>query len=380
MRNLQDINRIAVLYHDQKVGTLAAANSGVLAFQYERSWLSNGFSISPLSLPLSNKVFLAKPHPLNGVFGVFADSLPDGWGRLLVDRTLSKHGINPHSIGPLARLSIVGSSGMGALEYQPETTLELQIANHNFDQIAEECAHLLETSYSEDLDELFVLGGSSGGARPKILTRINDEDWIIKFASSTDPSSIGFDEYLISNIARTCGITMSETRLFPSKRCKGYFGVKRFDRLKTKNNPHGKVHMISSAALLETSHRIPNLDYETLMRLVIRLTNSEKAVEQLFRLMCFNVYIGNRDDHSKNFSFLYDENHDDWCLAPAYDLTQNSGLYGEHSTTINEKGRNISLDDLLAVGVNAGLSKAKARSIAMFIYEVVSDANLLTKD
>ena len=102
---------------------------------------------------------------------------------------------------------------------------------------------MLSADFSNDLDQLFVLGGSSGGARPKILTTINGEEWLIKFPSSVDAPDIGEMEYHISNLARTCGIDMPETRLFPSRRCAGYFGVKRFDRIPLTNGEIGKVHM-----------------------------------------------------------------------------------------------------------------------------------------
>ncbi|MTH39164.1 type II toxin-antitoxin system HipA family toxin, partial [Veillonella dispar] len=124
------------------------------------------------------------------------------------------------------------------------------------------------------------------------------------------------------------------------------------------------VHMVSAGALLETSHRIPNLDYETLMRLTLKLTDSFEEVVRLYRLMCFNVLAGNRDDHAKNFSYLYDEDRAVWTLSPAYDLTRNAGMNGEHATTVNGKGKGIGLDDLVSVGVKAGLSKSSARTIA----------------
>ncbi len=368
--------RVRVLMHGRVVGTVAVASGGVLAFEYSREWLRDGFSISPLSLPLEQRVFVAKPHPLDGVFGVFDDSLPDGWGRLLVDRTLARHGVSPSSIGPLERLSIVGSSGMGALEYRPQTTLPVSVGGVDFDEIAEECARVLKTDASDDLDTLFALGGSSGGARPKILTTIEGEEWIVKFASSVDPPSIGRDEYHIMQAARACGICVPETRLFPSKRCDGYFGVKRFDR---ENGTGGqrKIHMVSAGALLETSHRMPNLDYETLMRLTLRMTQSAEDMEQLYRLMCFNVFIGNRDDHSKNFSYLYDERKSKWSLSPAYDLTCNPGLYGERATTVNGKGREITLQDIIGVGDKAGLSVSCARSVAIDIHDCVQKEGLL---
>jgi serine/threonine-protein kinase HipA len=131
--------------------------------------------------------------------------------------------------------------------------------------------------------------------------------------------------------------------------------------------------MVSAAGLLETSHRIPNLDYDLLMRLTMRLTHDIEQVERLYRLMCFNVYAGNKDDHSKNFSFLYREDREAWVLSPAYDLTPSEGMNGEHATMVNGKGKSITLSDLVAVGERNGLSAKQAAAIAKQVRDVVFD-------
>ena len=161
---------------------------------------------------------------------------------------------------------------------------------------------------------------------------------------------------------------MTETRLFPSKICSGYFGIKRFDRKNRK-----KVHMVSVSGLLETNHRLPNLDYNTLMKLTLELTRNYRDVEQLFRLMCFNVFAHNRDDHSKNFSFLFDDTKKEWHLSPAYDLTYSFSFNGEHATTINGEGKNPTLDDIVAVAKNIGLKEKFAKDIAFDIQEKCSN-------
>ncbi|MDD6957773.1 MAG: HipA domain-containing protein, partial [Spirochaetales bacterium] len=252
--------------------------------------------------------------------------------------------------------------GMGALTYKPEHRFETPQEESDYDKLAQECSKILESQSSDNLDELFKLGGSSGGARPKILTKINGEDWIIKFPSSQDPKYIGEQEYKYSLVAKDCGIKMSETKLFDSKIYSGYFGIKRFDRENGK-----KVHMVSVSGLLETSHRLPNLDYNILMKLTLELTKNYQDIEQLYRLMCFNVFAHNRDDHSKNFSFLYDENKKEWHLSPAYDLTYSSSFNGEHATTINGEGKNPSIDDILSVAKNIGIKEKQARDIALDI-------------
>lgn len=355
---------LKVFYNDILVGTLAKTPERVVAFEYDSDWLNNGFSISPFSLPLIKKVFIPKYESFDGLFGVFNDSLPDGWGRLLVDRLFLKNKINPAEIDNLNRLAVVQDSGMGALTYKPEHKFETENNISDFDILSQECSKILESQNSDNLDELFQLGGSSGGARPKILTSINNEEWIIKFPSSIDPKNIGEKEYQYSLCAKECGINMTETKLFPSKICSGYFGIKRFDR---KNDR--KVHMVSVSGLLETSHRLPNLDYNLLMKLTLELTRNYEDIEQLFRLMCFNVFAHNRDDHSKNFSYLYDDNKKEWYLSPAYDLTYSSSLNGEHATTINGEGKNPSLDDILTVAKNIGLNEKTAKDIALDIQE-----------
>lgn len=353
---------LKVFYNDILVGTLAKTPDRVVAFEYDSEWLNNGFSISPFSLPLIKKVFIPKYDPFGGLFGVFNDSLPDGWGRLLVDRLFLKNKINPNEIDNLNRLAVVQESGMGALTYKPEHRFESGNNISDYDILAQECSKILESQNSENLDELFQLGGSSGGARPKILTSIDNEDWIIKFPSSSDPKNIGEKEYQYSLCAKDCGINMTETRLFPSKICSGYFGIKRFDRKNSK-----KVHMVSVSGLLETSHRLPNLDYNTLMKLTLELTRNYQDIEQLFRLMCFNVFAHNRDDHSKNFSFIFDDTKKEWHISPAYDLTYSFSFNGEHATTINGEGKNPTLEDILAVAKNIGIKEKQAREIVLDI-------------
>ena len=368
------LNKLDVFYHDRHVGTMALYQNRQAAFEYSDDWIADGFSISPFSLPLEKRVFMPKIDPFDGIFGVFADSLPDGWGRLLVDRLMKRNGINPLDIGNLDRLAIVGETGMGALSYRPVITLEEAENDMSLDELAAECEKILQAEYSEELDTLFKLGGSSGGAGPKILTKIDNDDWIIKFPSSYDSKNIGKQEYDYALCAGKCGIDMAPVRLFKSNECHGYFGTKRFDRINTGDGDNVvRRHMVSVSGLLETSHRIPNLDYELLMRLTMILTKDTTECEKLYRLMCFNVFAHNRDDHSKNFSYIYLEDEKRWVLSPAYDLTYSSSLNGEHATTINGNGVNPGIDDLLEVAKKAGLDIKAARTAAEDIRECVKE-------
>lgn len=370
---MKKIKSLYVYYQNRKVGTLARYKEHLAAFEYDKKWLRDGFSISPFSLPLQPGVFIPKLDPFEGLFGVFSDSLPDGWGRLLVDRLMRKNGLQPRNMGNIERLAIVGKSGMGALCYEPDWQLGASESDLELDKIAEECSAILRTDHADHLDELFCMGGSSGGARPKILVTVDGEEWLIKFPSREDDRDIGQQEYRYALCAKACGIEMAETRLFDSKKCEGYFGTKRFDRGKTAEGEEIRTHMISASALLETSHRTPNLDYELLMKLTMRLTEDFSELEKLYRLMCFNVFSHNRDDHSKNFSYLYDEKSQTWRLSPAYDLTYSFSLGGEHATTVHGNGADPGLTDLLAVAEQAGISRIRAKEIAERVEACVWD-------
>lgn len=366
---METVSKLNVFLHGRQVGTVAAYQKYLTAFEYTDGWIASGYSISPFSLPLEKGVKIARIDPFDGIWGVFADSLPDGWGRLLVDRMLRKEGENPELIGNLSRLAIVGDSGMGALEYRPAFHWKSPETYEDFDRLATECRKILHSEEPEDLDTLFALGGSSGGARPKVLLQIDGEDWIVKFPSSADPASIGLMEYDYALCAKACGIEVPEVRLFPSRNSDGYFGSKRFDRIKQVSDLQ-KIHMASVSALLEVSHRIPALDYTSLMTLTWHLTKSTEEIEKMFRLMCFNVFAHNRDDHSNNFSFLCKEGI--WTLAPAYDLTYSNSMGGEHATSIDGEGRNPSLPDILRVAKKAGIKEPEAKRIAGEIEEMVN--------
>lgn len=369
---------LLVKYHDRLVGTLAAMENGKIAFEYADDWLETGFPISPFSLPLEKRVFVPSKPYFRGLFGVFADSLPDAWGNILVNRMLKKNGISVDQISVLDRLAIVGGSGMGALTYEPEYLLEKENGDFDLDVLAAECQKVLQTEYTDALDELYMLGGTSGGARPKIMTEWDQKEWIIKFPAYADGKDAGAMEYAYSLCAKKCGIMMSETRLFPSECCPGYFGTVRFDREKIKDQSGNiytdRRHMLTAAAILELDYEQPCLDYLSLMKLTKILTRDHKTdLEDMFRRMCFNVFAHNRDDHAKNFTFLYDEKKDHWGLAPAYDLTYSNTYYGEHTTSVNGNGIDPGKEELLAVARASGMNERRCAKIADEIYETVTE-------
>ena len=365
---MEPVSKIEVFCSDNHVGTIAAYQKYKTAFEYSQEWIQKGFSISPFSLPLEPGVKIAEPIPFEGLFGIFYDSLPDGWGRLLVDRMLRRDGFRPEEVSALSRLSIVGKSGMGALEYKPVYQWKNETVIRDLDRLAQECEKILLSEESEDLDALFRMGGSSGGARPKVLMKIDGEEWIIKFPSSDDPADSGLMEYEYNLCARECGVIVPDFQLFPSEQCSGFFGCKRFDREQTENGMK-KIHMASASALLEVSHRIPSLDYTSLMALTWQLTKQAEDLKRLFTLMCFNVFAHNRDDHSNNFSFLCEEGI--WRLAPAYDLTYSDSVGGEHATMVNGEGKNPGRKEILEVAKKAGIRENDAREIAEKVEDTV---------
>ena len=163
-------DKLIVKYHGQVVGTLALTpDNRLCAFEYDSYWLSNGFSISPLELPLKSGLFLAKHQPFHGNFGIFEDSLPDGYGRYLLHKALLREGINDADLSALDRLSIVGNGGMGALTYHPETIIVKENNTSNFDLLQEKALEVLKEKQDIDAGLLLYNSGNSGGARPKAI-------------------------------------------------------------------------------------------------------------------------------------------------------------------------------------------------------------------
>jgi serine/threonine-protein kinase HipA len=351
----------------RKVGRLAFKDRRVL-FEYDPSFIASGVEISPIKLPLRPGVAIADTKIFDGLFGVFNDSLPDGWGRLLLDRAVEKHGIDRGQLNPLDRLAYVGRHGMGALSYEPE----LGSGNPDdaplvLDRLAEESAAVLAGRNEEVFEELLRLNGSSSGARPKIVAQVsNDKEeiihgrqelqpgfahWIIKFPSSQDAPDVGAIEYAYSLMAKEAGVEMSETHLFCTKRNK-YFGTKRFDRERD-----ARIHMHSLGGLIHADHRSPSVDYEMVLRVTLALTRNIKDAEKAYALACFNVLAHNRDDHVKNFSFLLNARNE-WIFAPAYDLVFSYGPGGEQSMLVMGEGRDPGTTQLEVLGKKHGLKNA----------------------
>ena len=117
---MNKVNHIEVLIDKRTIGKIALTSNQLCAFEYDGKWLEDGYSISPFELPLERGVKISRAMPFDGGFGVFDDSLPDGWGLIILDRYLRLHNINPNELTILDRLSLVGKNGRGALEFIPD--------------------------------------------------------------------------------------------------------------------------------------------------------------------------------------------------------------------------------------------------------------------
>lgn len=360
-----DVKKINVLLRDEPVGTLQRdPANGVCVFEYDKGWLANGFSLSPTELPLQSGLFYADKDKFGGGFAVFEDSLPDGYGLYLLDRMLRKQNTSLMELNPLQRLSIIGTAGMGALTYLPmmkgfHAQKELEdIAQ--LDHLQEEALKVLSEKGVGDESYLYYNSANSGGARPKTALRSRDgSHWLVKFRHVYDPEDIGKSEFLYMKTARACGITIPRIGLVKDR----YFAIERFDFA-----PDGKKrHVVTAAALLKTDFRKQDVDYINLLALTGYLTQDPGQVEEMFRRMVMNLVAVNKDDHSKNFSFLCDDGK--WSLAPAYDITYSPlGSNGEHATSLFYNG-NPGFDLVLKAGTEIRIPESTCRTIIKEVEE-----------
>lgn len=357
---------IRVTLRGRAVGRLAWTDKGVCAFEYETSWIAGGFSISPLELPLRTGVFMAKRTPFYGNFGIFEDSLPDGYGRYLLNRLLRRQGIDELALTPLQRLSIVGNSGMGALCYEPSTDMGQSYVLPELDYLQQLALDVLSEKSDEQTDVLYFNSGNSGGCRPKCLYRDSEGEWLVKFRHMYDPPNMGQMEFHYNEVASRCGIRTPDFKLIDGK----YFASRRFDRADGQ-----RLHTATAGALLGESIQQPKMDYKTLLSLTGFLTQDPQAVDEMFRRMAFNILTDNKDDHPKNFAFIYHDSR--WHLAPAYDLTYSpTGFHGEHATSVNYHGK-PSLSDLLLVGEGIRIPRAKAMEMISHVETACRQGGIL---
>lgn len=362
-------DKLNVNFRKQKVGTLSlTTDNRVCVFEYDASWLIDGFSISPLELPLKPGIFIADALPFAGNFGIFEDSLPDGYGRYLLHKALANEGIDDTTLSKIDRLSIVGESGMGALTYKPVRKINEETTTNDFDLLQEKALEVLKEHQDTDAGLLLYNSGNSGGARPKAVFADDEGHWLIKFRHIYDPIDIGVQEYLYNETARKCGICVPDFKLKNGK----YFATRRFD---IADNGE-RIHVATAGGLLRISLNQPILDYSNLLALTGYLTQKADDVEEMYRRMVFNYLMDNKDDHCKNFSFLVTKDSLGkwrWRLAPAYDLTLcTEGYNGQHATSVNGKG-SPGLPDFITVGTQIKISEQRCLEIIDQVREGCGD-------
>jgi serine/threonine-protein kinase HipA len=325
-----------------------------------------------------------------GLCGVFNDSLPDGWGRLLFDRFTRSNVMLISEITPLDRLTYIGTNALGALIFEPDQGINEKHLNVNLDILARQSKQVLNGGSDEVLKELLAFNGSSAGARPKALVAIsndlkkiiygineitdNYQPWIVKFSNNQDGYDAGEIEYVYGLMAKNAGILMPDIHLFESKNSPGYFAIKRLDRSNLQ-----RFHTHTACGLLHSDFRLPSLDYQDLIALTTNLTKDMGEIEKLFRLAVFNVMSHNRDDHSKNFSFLMDKT-GEWKVSPAYDLTFSFGPRGEQSNMVMGEGKNPTIDHLIKLGEDSKIPKEKVDNIIDKTRAALSQCKVLAEN
>ena len=401
------ISKLSVVYRgwgeDWPLGTLADAGGRVL-FEYSPQAISRGLQFSPLQLPLpvagAAPAAYSGPAHFLGLPGFIADSLPDGWGMLLMDRAWRKAGRNPHGVSVLERLAVVGGSAIGALAFEPAEEIESERAGIvQIAALAREVERAVkdtqERGSAGQLRHLLVLGGSPQGARPKALLRwqrdngvFSQEDagpqagqpWLIKFPAQREHPEVCAIETLYTRLARAGGMDVPESAYFPLGAGHSAFGALRFDRVPDHRSAlEFRVPMLSLAALLHADFRLPALDYETVLLATARLTGDYRETLKAFGRCVFNVLAHNRDDHAKNFAYCMNaQGH--WKLSPAFDLTFSLGPGGQHSTSVAGEGAAPGRANLLQVARRGGVKEKDALACISHWREALQPQPALLRD
>lgn len=382
----------------------------VAAFEYAPAFVRSGIEISPISMPLSSRVYAFPELSRKAFFGLpglLADSLPDKFGHVLIDAWLATQGRQPGSFNAIERLCYTGERGMGALEFLPATGPSAQRANQiEIDKLVELASEVL--NHRNDLQASFVdkhreqalldilrVGTSAGGARAKAVIAWNPstnevrsgqvsagegfEHWLLKFDGVSgnrdkeleDPQGYGVIEYAYYRMARDCGIDISECRLF-EENGRRHFMTRRFDRLAGGE----KLHMQSLGALAHYDFNLAGAyGYEQALLVIRQLGLPMQAIEQQFRRMVFNIVARNQDDHVKNIAFLMDKS-GRWSLAPAFDVTYSFNPAGawtaRHQMTLNGKRDDFTVDDFRACAKSVSMKRGRAESILREVQETAS--------
>ncbi len=370
-------------------------------FQYDPAFARSGIEVSPITMPLGDRVHVLPDLPRNtfhGLPGLLADSLPDQFGNTLIDAWLATQGRTADSFNVVERLCYTGARGMGALEFVPATGPKPKHAKKiEIDSLVRLASEVLshrndlqvsfaDESKAEALKDILRVGTSAGGARAKAViawNRNTDEVrsgqipagagfdyWLLKFDGVAgnkdkeleDPKGYGAIEYAYSLMATAAGVTMSECRLL-SEHGRRHFMTRRFDRL----DGGEKLHMQSLGALAHFDFNSPgSYAYEQALLIIRQLGLSAGAVEEQFRRMAFNIIARNQDDHVKNIAFLMDKA-GNWSLSPAFDVSYSYNPTGRwtasHQMTMNGKRDEFTMADFRACARSASMKRGRAESI-----------------
>ena len=388
------------------LGTLADTGKA-LVFEYTRQAIERGLELSPIHYPLPRAGAAAQTFRGEAAFfglpGFIADALPDGWGMLLMDRALRKSGRDPRTVSVLERLAIIGDGAIGALSFEPSQEDLLPAEALSINGLVSEVRQLQTSLQADDavstmkadsaLQHLMRLGGSPQGARPKVLVDFNPRTgalssglqltgstrpWLIKFPADSEHREVCAIEELYAKVARKGGMDMPRSKYFDVTTKHSAFGVERFDRSVT-GAEIKRIPTLSLGGLLHADHRLPSLDYESLLLATLRVTGDQREVLKAFERCVFNVLMHNRDDHARNFAFCLNAQ-GFWKLSPAFDLTYSQGPGGEHSTSVAGHGKNISCAHLLQVAKTAGIKVKDAQQSIDNWMSVTGKLSSLAKD
>jgi serine/threonine-protein kinase HipA len=354
-----------------------AMDAGLAQLEWSSEVIERRLAVAALHYPPERGLQAARGRAFEGLHGFLADSLPEGWGHLLMRRSLAKLGVDIATLTPLDRLALVGAQGRGALVFEPATTPPAPARTLDLDALAAEATRLLMGEEGPLADTLAALAGGSGGARPKAHVGFDGRGgvsvgegeiaaghaaWLVKFRSPRDPIDIGPIEAAYAAMATAAGVVMAEHRLIEAKDGPGYFATRRFDR----PEGGGRLHVVSLAGAIEAPSDIPAASYDTFLRATRAITRRADDVAAAFRRMVFNVLACNRDDHTRQHAYLMDAG-GDWRLAPAYDLTHAPGPGGEHALDVEGEGRDPTRAHVLRLGARHGLA---AKAVAAMVEEV----------
>lgn len=356
----------------------------LFSFEYEDSWLAlskTGLFLDPDLALYKGRQYVPLDKPL---FGIFADSCPDRWGRLLMKR---REAILAHKEKRKPKLltesdyllGVFDESRMGALRFSLEkggvflsydkdlstppwmTLRKLESASIAF----EEDESGLEEKW---LNQLLAPGSSLGGARPKATVQAPDGAlWIAKFPSKHDEYNSGAWEMVVHELAKMCGLHVPEAKLETFSGNGGTFLVKRFDREGKK-----RIHFTSAMTLLGKTDGVSGAEGVGYLDLASFIKSNgafpKKDLAELWKRIVFSMAVSNTDDHLRNHGFILTSK--GWTLSPLYDVNPN--IYGEMlSLNVSQTDSLIRFELAIETSEFYGIKKKEAESVVEEIRRVV---------